>query len=80
MIKRALITLVKVYTAIISPFTAPSCRYEPTCSAYMIEAIEEHGPFRGFLMGMKRIGRCHPFHEGGYDPVPPRDRKRTEKD
>ncbi len=70
MIKKLFIGLVKGYTLMISPFTAPSCRYTPSCSAYMVEAIEIHGVFKGAWLGIRRIGRCHPLHEGGYDPVP----------
>lgn len=70
MIRKALIGLVKGYNLLLSPFLPPSCRYTPTCSAYMVEAIEKHGAFRGLWMGTKRIFRCHPWHEGGHDPVP----------
>lgn len=67
--KRILIFLVKCYQRYISPAFPPSCRYRPTCSAYMIEAIEKHG-MKGFIMGIARILRCHPFVKGGNDPVP----------
>jgi putative membrane protein insertion efficiency factor len=70
MIRRIVIALIKGYSYFISPFMAPSCRYTPTCSAYMQEAVEKHGVFKGVWMGIKRLSRCHPFHEGGYDPVP----------
>lgn len=50
----------------------PSCRFYPTCSEYMYEAIQVHGLFRGGWMGLKRIGRCNPFNPGGFDPVPPK--------
>ncbi|HHJ20214.1 MAG TPA: membrane protein insertion efficiency factor YidD [Gammaproteobacteria bacterium] len=69
-VKRLLIALIKGYTLLVSPFLAPSCRYTPTCSAYMMEAIHKHGALRGLWMGTRRILRCHPFHEGGHDPVP----------
>ncbi len=64
-----LIGLVRLYQKFISPLFPPSCRYRPTCSTYMIEALQKHG-LKGFLMGLSRIGRCHPFVEGGEDPVP----------
>lgn len=67
--KQILIWLVRLYQRFISPLTPPSCRYRPTCSAYMIQALEKHGA-KGFLMGLARIFRCHPFVEGGDDPVP----------
>lgn len=69
MIKKSLIALVRGYQKFISPLTTPSCRYEPTCSSYMIVAIEKHG-IKGVLMGIARILRCNPFVEGGKDPVP----------
>lgn len=54
----------------ISPWLAPRCRYQPTCSQYAIEAIRLHGAVRGSWLAAKRLGRCHPFRAGGYDPVP----------
>ncbi|NQI70517.1 membrane protein insertion efficiency factor YidD [Streptococcus suis] len=65
---KLLIGLVRFYQKYISPLFPPSCRYQPTCSSYMIEALQKHG-IKGFLMGLARIGRCHPFVDGGLDPV-----------
>lgn len=63
----------RIYQRYLSPLKgAPSCRFHPTCSSYAIEAIEVHGVIKGSWMGLKRVLRCHPFHPGGYDPVPPR--------
>lgn len=68
--RQILIVLIKLYRYAISPYLAPSCRYTPTCSSYAIEAIERHGLFRGSWLAVRRISRCHPWHEAGYDPVP----------
>jgi hypothetical protein len=68
--KRLLLLLVQFYRSCISPLLPPSCRYYPTCSAYAMEAIERYGARRGGWMALRRILRCHPFHAGGYDPVP----------
>lgn len=68
--KRLILTLIKGYSYLISPFLGNNCRYYPTCSAYMQEAIVLHGVWRGIWLGVRRILRCHPFHEGGVDPVP----------
>jgi uncharacterized protein len=62
--------LITVYQKLISPLLPPSCRYVPTCSQYAREAIEKHGIARGAYLAVRRILRCHPFHAGGYDPVP----------
>jgi uncharacterized protein len=64
------VLLVKFYQGAISPLLLPSCRYTPTCSQYMIEALQKHGFFKGGWLGIKRIGRCHPWGGHGYDPVP----------
>jgi len=70
-IRLPLIWLIKFYQKFISPLCPGVCRYRPTCSQYMIEAIETHGIFKGFWLGCKRICRCHPWGGSGYDPVPP---------
>jgi putative membrane protein insertion efficiency factor len=67
-----LVVLIKIYQRMISPLLPKNCRYEPTCSAYMLQALETHGLFKGFWLGTKRILRCHPWGGSGYDPVPPR--------
>ena len=62
--------LIRAYQLAISPMFGPSCRYYPTCSQYALEAIESHGALRGGWLATRRICRCHPFHQGGFDPVP----------
>lgn len=69
--KKVFIALVKGYQLLISPFLGNNCRFYPSCSQYMIQAIEEHGIFKGVYLGLKRLSKCHPWHEGGMDPVPP---------
>ena len=64
------ILLVRFYQLAISPWLGSNCRYQPTCSAYMIEALKEHGLLKGLWLGTKRTGRCHPWGGHGYDPVP----------
>ena len=69
--KRALIAIVLFYRKHISPSSAPSCRYIPTCSEYALESLEKYGAFKGSLLALRRFFRCHPFcNKGGYDPVP----------
>jgi putative membrane protein insertion efficiency factor len=65
-----LLVAIRAYQVTISPLFAGSCRYYPSCSQYTYEAVTRYGWLRGSWMGMKRIGRCHPFSKGGYDPVP----------
>ena len=65
-----LIAALKGYKLLISPLLPSACRYRPTCSEYMMDAVEQHGVLRGVWIGLKRLARCHPFHDGGYDPVP----------
>lgn len=72
----ALILLVRAYQIVLSPIMGGACRFEPSCSNYMIESLRVHGPFKGTLLGLWRILRCHPFGAHGYDPVPPRGRWR----
>ncbi|HJD44494.1 MAG TPA: membrane protein insertion efficiency factor YidD [Candidatus Paenalcaligenes intestinipullorum] len=77
MIKRLLIAPIRFYQLAISPWLGKSCRYTPTCSAYTIQAIEQHGGLKGLWLGIKRIARCHPWGGSGQDPVPP-NRKHDE--
>lgn len=67
---RLLTFLVRVYQLVLSPHLGGACRFAPSCSEYAISALQEHGPGRGVLLAVRRIGRCHPFHPGGFDPVP----------
>jgi hypothetical protein len=67
-----LVILIKGYRLLISPMLPPSCRFYPSCSSYAIEALERHGLLRGGWLAIRRVGRCHPFCEGGIDPVPER--------
>ncbi|MDT7941689.1 MAG: membrane protein insertion efficiency factor YidD [Bacteroidota bacterium] len=68
---KLLIFLIRLYQYLLSPYLPRSCRYEPTCSVYAIEAIRRHGAWRGSWLAIKRLLRCHPWGGSGYDPVPP---------
>lgn len=68
--KTLLMLLIRGYRVLISPLFPPCCRYQPTCSQYALEAVERFGAFKGGWLAIRRILRCHPFHPGGYDPVP----------
>ena len=67
----ALMALITGYRRFISPLLGARCRFAPSCSAYALEAVREHGALRGTWLAVRRIGRCHPFNPGGFDPVPP---------
>lgn len=75
---KALILAVRAYQMTLSPLFGDCCRFHPSCSCFMIEAIEVHGAVKGVLLGLWRLLRCHPFGAHGYDPVPPRGRWRNE--
>ncbi|MBO1625130.1 MULTISPECIES: membrane protein insertion efficiency factor YidD [Bacillus] len=68
--KQIFIGIIRFYQKFISPMTPPACRFYPTCSHYGLEAFQKHGAFKGFWLTLKRILKCHPFHPGGFDPVP----------
>ena len=68
--KYLLILLLRGYKRFVSPMLGQRCRFHPSCSTYTMEAIERFGVLRGGWLGVRRVGRCHPFHPGGYDPVP----------
>lgn len=70
MIRAALVGLVRLYQVAVSPLLPPSCRFTPSCSAYAAEALRRHGAARGSWLAVRRLARCHPFCEGGIDPVP----------
>ncbi len=69
-VRRLAIVPIRAWQLAFSPFLGPACRFEPSCSHYTAEAVERHGVTRGVAMGARRVLRCHPFHPGGYDPVP----------
>lgn len=75
--KKILILAIKTYRELISPLFPPSCRFQPTCSQYAMEAIDKFGTRQGSWLAIKRISRCHPFHPGGYDPVPTKEDGKT---
>jgi hypothetical protein len=70
MMTRVFVALIRGYQRFVSPYTPPTCRFYPTCSAYAVEAIQRHGAWRGIVLATRRLLRCHPFHPGGFDPVP----------
>ncbi len=72
--KRLAIFLLRGYQYLISPLLGPRCRFHPSCSHYAIEALQQHGLLRGLWLTLRRLLRCHPWHPGGHDPVPPTDR------
>ena len=73
---RALSTLIWAYRLFVSPVLAPACRYAPTCSGYALEALRLHGAVRGSVLAVRRILRCHPWADGGFDPVPETESRR----
>ena len=68
--KYVLIFLIAMYQKLLSPWLPPTCRFTPTCSQYAKEALKKYGVFQGIFLALKRLLKCHPFHAGGYDPVP----------
>jgi putative membrane protein insertion efficiency factor len=62
--------LIRTYQVLISSWMPPRCRFYPSCSQYMLQAVDRFGPFRGTIMGLRRLMKCHPFNDGGYDPLP----------
>lgn len=79
MIKRLLQAPIRFYQKHLSPMMGKNCRFEPTCSQYMLEALEIHGALKGLLLGSWRILRCNPFGKCGYDPVPPKGRWKSDR-
>ena len=71
--RQILIGFIKIYRMVLSPFIGQHCRFTPTCSEYAIQAIDEHGSYRGSWLAIRRLSRCHPFHTGGWDPVPQKE-------
>ncbi|WP_101774497.1 membrane protein insertion efficiency factor YidD [Pasteurella oralis] len=76
---KILIGLIRIYQVVISPLIGPRCRFTPTCSCYGIESLKTHGAIKGSWLTLKRILKCHPLTEGGYDPVPPKINNKKEK-
>ena len=68
--RRIALSLLSFYKRFLSPLLPPMCRFEPTCSVYTMQAVDKYGALRGIWLGIRRLGRCHPFNPGGWDPVP----------
>ncbi|MCM3113436.1 membrane protein insertion efficiency factor YidD [Lederbergia lenta] len=75
MLAKIFLTFIRFYQVVISPLKPPSCRFYPTCSQYGLEAIQRFGAIRGGWLTVKRIVKCHPFHPGGFDPIPEKENK-----
>lgn len=72
--KRLLIGMIRIYQIFISPLKPPTCRFYPSCSQYALEALRLHGALKGGWLALRRMSKCHPFHDGGVDPVPVKNR------
>ena len=77
MLNKVFIAFIRLYQLCISPLFGPSCRFSPTCSEYAIQALKTHGVVKGIYLSLKRIFKCHPFHEGGHDPVPEKQMEKS---
>ena len=73
--KTVLLALIRAYQYTLRPMLGSNCRFYPSCSDYAMEAVERHGALRGTWLALRRVGRCHPYHPGGFDPVPVPDKK-----
>ncbi len=78
-LRRLVVSVVRLYQLIVSPHLGTNCRYRPTCSQYMIDAVEEWGVIKGMWLGLRRISRCHPWGGSGFDPVPRRSLRKNSK-
>lgn len=77
--QKVLIFLLRLYQLGISPLLGPRCRFYPSCSAYAMEAVQEHGAAHGSWLALRRVCKCHPLHPGGYDPVPPSSQREASR-
>lgn len=68
---RVALIVIRAYQLALSPFAGGACRFEPSCSDYAVQAVHMHGAWRGLILSLRRVGRCHPFGSAGFDPVPP---------